>query len=51
MATKIITIKAGSENAQERVRQAIKASVLTDSEGNGIPISTTSKHVSFEIRV
>lgn len=49
MKTRIVTIKAGSQNAQARVRQAVEASTLTDEMGNGVPMSTTSKYVSFEV--
>jgi hypothetical protein len=51
MKTKIVTITAGSPNAQQRLREAEANSALTDSEGNAVPMSTTSKHVSFKVYV
>jgi len=47
--SRIVTITASSKNANERVRQALEASVYTDSNGNPVPISTTTKHVSFKV--
>lgn len=47
--SRIVTVTVRSNNANERVRQALEASVYTDSCGNPVPISTTSKHVSFEV--
>jgi len=47
--SRIVTVTARSENANARVQQALNASVYIDSNGNPVPISTTSKHVSFEV--